>query len=161
MSIEREFEGKTVTDATIEACKELGINREDLEFEIINEGSAGLLGIGSRNAVIKVKETLDSATKEVEVTEPVSQKEESLKTDTKDEDSNLEPLKTEKIREIFGQIVDHFVEESTTEVETNDRNILLKLKSDSDLGFFIDRSICLVPLDVSLAMIRRSLTTKP
>mgnify|MGYP003973782071 FL=1 len=139
MSIEREFEGKTVTDATIEACKELGINREDLEFEIINEGSAGLLGIGSRNAVIKVKETLDSATKEVEVTEPVSQKEESLKTDTKDEDSNLESLKTEKIREIFGQIVDHFVEESTTEVETNDRNILLKLKSDSDLGFFIGR----------------------
>ena len=31
MSIEREFEGKTVTDAAIEACKTLGITREELE----------------------------------------------------------------------------------------------------------------------------------
>ena len=26
MSIQKEYEGKTVTDATIEACKDLGIN---------------------------------------------------------------------------------------------------------------------------------------
>ena len=46
MSIQKEYEGKTVTDATIEACKDLGINREDLEFEVVKEGSRGLLGIG-------------------------------------------------------------------------------------------------------------------
>ena len=34
MSIEREFEGKTVTDAAIEACKTLGITREELEFDV-------------------------------------------------------------------------------------------------------------------------------
>ena len=34
MLIEREFEGKTVTDATIEACKELGITRDELNFEV-------------------------------------------------------------------------------------------------------------------------------
>ena len=54
MSIQKEYEGKTVTDATIEACKDLGINREDLNFEVINEGTTGLLGIGGRNAVIKI-----------------------------------------------------------------------------------------------------------
>ena len=32
MSIEKEFEGETVTDAAIEACKELGISRDELEF---------------------------------------------------------------------------------------------------------------------------------
>ena len=46
MSIQKEYEGKTVTDATIEACKDLGINREDLNFEVISEGTTGLLGIG-------------------------------------------------------------------------------------------------------------------
>ena len=54
MSIQKEYEGKTVTDATIEACKDLGINREELEFEVVSEGSRGLLGIGGRNGVIKV-----------------------------------------------------------------------------------------------------------
>ena len=54
MSIQKEYEGKTVTDATIEACKDLGINREDLNFEVISEGTTGLLGIGGRNAVIKI-----------------------------------------------------------------------------------------------------------
>jgi len=55
MSIEREFEGKTVTDAAIEACKTLGITREELEFDVVEEGSSGVFGIGGRKAVIKVK----------------------------------------------------------------------------------------------------------
>ena len=54
MSIEREFEGETVTDATIEACKELGISRDELEFDVIQEESSGVLGIGSRKAIIRV-----------------------------------------------------------------------------------------------------------
>ena len=36
MSIEKEFEGETVTDAAIEACKELGISRDELEFDGTN-----------------------------------------------------------------------------------------------------------------------------
>ena len=45
MSIQKEYEGKTVTDATIEACKDLGISREDLEFEVVKEGSGVYLGL--------------------------------------------------------------------------------------------------------------------
>ena len=54
MSIEKEFEGETVTDAAIEACKELGISRDELEFDVIQEESSGVLGIGSRKAIIRV-----------------------------------------------------------------------------------------------------------
>ena len=54
MSLEKEFEGQTVTDAAIEACKELGIPRDELKFEVVQEESSGVLGIGSRNAIIKV-----------------------------------------------------------------------------------------------------------
>ena len=54
MSIEREFEGETVTDATIEACKELGISRDELEFDVVQEESSGVLGIGSRKAIIRI-----------------------------------------------------------------------------------------------------------
>ena len=53
--------------------------------------------------------------------------------------SSLEPIKLEKLKEIFNQIINHFVDDSSIEVETNDRNVLLKLKSDSNLGFLIGK----------------------
>lgn len=122
MSIQKEYEGKTVTDATIEACKDLGINREELEFEVVSEGSRGLLGIGGRNAVIKV--TNESSKVQSEVVKDVI---------------NQEPIDTDKVHEIFSEIVKHFVDDSTIEVDTNERNILLKLKSESNLGFLIGK----------------------
>ena len=122
MSIQKEYEGKTVTDATIEACKDLGINREELEFEVVSEGSRGLLGIGGRNAVIKV--TNESSKVQSEVVKDVTIQ---------------EPIDTDKVHEIFGEIVKHFVDDSTIEVDTNERNILLKLKSESNLGFLIGK----------------------
>tara|TARA_B110000438_G_C15777034_1_gene634534 strand:- start:372 stop:1079 length:708 start_codon:yes stop_codon:yes gene_type:complete len=128
MSIQKEYEGKTVTDATIEACKDLGINREDLEFEVVKEGSRGLLGIGGRNAVIKVlSDGLEQGTTEQEITPLVSSSNTSESVDTK------------KVEEIFNEIVTHFVEDSTVEIEVSDKNILIKLKSDSNLGFLIGK----------------------
>ena len=122
MTIQKEYEGKTVTDATIEACKDLGINREELEFEVVSEGSRGLLGIGGRNAVIKV--TNQSSKVQSEVVKDVT---------------NQEPIDTDKVHEIFSEIVKHFVDDSTIEVNVNERNILLKLKSESNLGFLIGK----------------------
>ena len=121
MSVEREFEGKTVTDATIEACKELGITRDELNFEVIREGSSGILGIGSRNAIIKVRDV------------------ESGNNDIQKNELDAVPMDTEKIEKIFRHIVDHFVEESEIEVEVQNRNILLKMKSSADLGFLIGK----------------------
>jgi len=50
-----EFTGKTVEDAVIEACSKLVITREKLEYEVVEEGSNGFLGIGSKPAVIKAR----------------------------------------------------------------------------------------------------------
>ena len=46
---------KTVDDALTEACVQLGTTSYKLEYEVIEKGSTGFLGIGSRNAVIKVR----------------------------------------------------------------------------------------------------------
>ena len=46
---------KTVHDALTEACVQLGTTSDKLEYEVIEKGSTGFLGIGSRNAVIKVR----------------------------------------------------------------------------------------------------------
>jgi spoIIIJ-associated protein len=55
MGIVIEREGKTVSEAAISACEELGIPRSEVEIEVLEEGSKGVLGIGSKNAKIRVK----------------------------------------------------------------------------------------------------------
>ncbi len=51
----REFSGKTVEDAMIEAATTLGIASSELDIEVISKGSSGFLGLGSKPAVIKAK----------------------------------------------------------------------------------------------------------
>ncbi len=47
---------KTVDKAIEEALLELNAAREDVEIEVISEGSRGFLGFGSKDAVVKVSE---------------------------------------------------------------------------------------------------------
>ncbi len=49
-----EISAKTVDDALTEASIKLGVTSDEMEYEIIDRGSSGFLGIGSKNAVIKV-----------------------------------------------------------------------------------------------------------
>lgn len=49
-----EVSAKTVNEAITEACTKLGVTSDKIDVEIIDEGSTGFLGIGSKPAVIKV-----------------------------------------------------------------------------------------------------------
>ena len=48
-----EISAKTVSDAITEACRKFGVTSDKLDYEVIEEGSSGFLGIGSKPAVIK------------------------------------------------------------------------------------------------------------
>ena len=50
-----EVSAKTVEDALTEASVKPGTTSDKLEYEIIEKGSTGFLGIRSKNAGIKVK----------------------------------------------------------------------------------------------------------
>ena len=50
-----EVSAKTVNDAVTEACQKLSVTSDKLEYEVIEEGSTGFLGIGSKAAVIKAR----------------------------------------------------------------------------------------------------------
>ena len=50
-----EFSAKTVNDAIIEACQKFTVASDKLEYDVIEEGSSGFLGIGSKPAVIKAR----------------------------------------------------------------------------------------------------------
>jgi len=48
-----EVSAKTVNDAITEACQKLGVTSDKLDYQVIEEGSNGFLGIGSKPAIIK------------------------------------------------------------------------------------------------------------
>ena len=50
-----EISAKTVNDAIIEACQKFEVSSDKLEYEVIEEGTAGFLGIGAKSAVIKAR----------------------------------------------------------------------------------------------------------
>lgn len=59
MSDWREFTGKTVDDALTNALVELETTSDKVEYEVLEEGSSGILGLFSKVAVIRVKKLDD------------------------------------------------------------------------------------------------------
>lgn len=72
-----EISAKTVEDALTEASVKLGTTSDKIEYEVIEKGNSGFLGIGSKKAVIRafvktspeelVKEFLDSVFKAMDM----------------------------------------------------------------------------------------------
>ena len=50
-----EVSAKTVDEALTEASISLGIPSSEIEYEVVEKGSTGFLGLGSKNAVIKAR----------------------------------------------------------------------------------------------------------
>ncbi len=55
----KNYEGKNVDDAITNACQDLGITSDKLEYEVVEEGGSGFLGIGKKEAIIKAKKKGD------------------------------------------------------------------------------------------------------
>jgi spoIIIJ-associated protein len=53
-----EFSGKTVEDALTNALVSLGTTSDQVEYEVVDKGSNGILGFGSKDAVIRVAKKL-------------------------------------------------------------------------------------------------------
>ena len=51
----KEFTGKTIDDAITEASVAFGTTSDQIEYEVVEEGNSGLLGLFSKDAVIRAK----------------------------------------------------------------------------------------------------------
>lgn len=54
MTTEREFNAATIEEAVEEAASELGMPADVISYTVADEGSAGFMGIGARDARILV-----------------------------------------------------------------------------------------------------------
>ena len=102
---------KTVEDALTEASIELGLASTDIDYEVIEKGSAGFLGIGAKQAVItawkkveekpkKEKKAEKKPEKKVEKEVVVEEVKETPKVEEKKEEV---PEKEEKLAEVEPQ----------------------------------------------------------
>ena len=95
-----QFSAKTKSEAITKACIELGVSSDQLETQVISEGSNGFFGIGSKPAVIKVRK-IESVSEEEEMKEIV----ETVKLDSfKEEAPVQEEKKTEAIKPVKKEI---------------------------------------------------------
>ena len=63
---------KTLDDAITEAQVQLGVTRDNLDYEVIEKGSAGFLGIGMKQAVIKARRKKEEPAFEEIIAEEIS-----------------------------------------------------------------------------------------
>ena len=92
-----QFSAKTKSEAITKACIELGVSSDQLDIQVITEGSNGFFGIGSKPAIIKVRK-VEPVSEEQEMKEIV----ETVKLDSFKEEAPVkeekkpEPVKPEK-----------------------------------------------------------------
>ena len=95
-----QFSAKTKSEAITKACIELGVSSDQLEIQVISEGSNGFFGIGSKPAIIKVRK-IEPVSEEEEMKEIV----ETVKLDSfKEEAPVQEEKKTEAIKPVKKEI---------------------------------------------------------
>ena len=58
---------KTVEEAIESALAELGVSREEAEIEVINEPAGGFMGLGAKDAEVKVTAKVEESSEEEEV----------------------------------------------------------------------------------------------
>lgn len=84
-----QFSAKTKSEAITKACIELGVSSDQLDIQVISEGSSGFFGIGSKPAIIKARKVEDHS-EENEIEKIVD----SVKLDAFKEDSVKETKKS-------------------------------------------------------------------
>ena len=98
-----EISAKNVDDAITQSTVQLGITSDQLEYEVLDKGSTGFLGIGSKNAVIKARKKFsidenvveflssifDAMKMEVEILVAVNEEEHIIEVELKGDDMGI------------------------------------------------------------------------
>ncbi len=116
---------KTVEDALTEASIELGLASTELDYEVIEKGSAGFLGIGAKQAVITAwKKVEEKPKKEKKVEKKPEKKVEKV------EEKPVEVKEEKKVIEVSEEVEVTEKEEKLAEVEPQTKEACEKFLKD-------------------------------
>ncbi len=136
------FEGKTVDDAITAASVALGVTSSEMEYEVVEEGSSGFLGINRKPAVIKARkksvaaslnETVESFLKQLFATMGV---ETQIEIQINDEEKVMEINLTGNDMGVLigkrGQTLDALQKITQSVVNKNNTEEFLRVKLDTE-----------------------------
>ena len=95
-----QFSAKTKSEAITKACIELGVSIDQLDIQVVSEGSSGFFGIGSKPAIIKARK-VENNSEENEIEKIVdSVKLDAFKEDTEKETKKSAPKSVSKQNDV-------------------------------------------------------------
>ncbi len=119
----KEFSAKTVDDAITAACQDFFVTSDKLDYEVLEEGSSGFLGIGAKPAIIKARVKEDKEIVKESVKEPVKEvlKEEKKSVKETAKVSNVDAREVEEAAKKFlGEVFDAMEMEVIVDAKYND-----------------------------------------
>ena len=134
-----EIRAKTVEDAITEASLQLGVTSDKMEYEVIEEGSAGFLGIGKKDAVILAcrKQEMKKAAKEAAETvkktvEKAAEKaaEEKPKKENQKKNNKKASVKNKK-KEQDKEMIPQETEEESTQAQPKKKKVITAMTEDN------------------------------
>ncbi len=124
MEIYKEFRAVTIEEAIAEACSFFGVERDNVEIEIISEGKSGIFGlVGTRKAVIR-------AVKKAQTAEAAS------RAGQKPETAEVERTALDILDQLIKPIAD---EPSFSVSWPMDGHLKIDIESRGDVGLLIGR----------------------
>ena len=91
----REFTAKNVDDAITEACETFCVTSDELDYEVVSNGSSGFLGINAKPAIIKAR-VKEEKSEEIKI--------DDIKLDTKVSPKQEVKSKKEKVKETVKEV---------------------------------------------------------
>ena len=143
---------KTVDDAITEALIQLGVTSDRLEYEVIEKGSAGFLGIGMKQAVIEARRKPEPKEEKVEepvVEEPVRVEPKKVEADEPqkaafekavEKEAKEEVKKETKLVEVQPQTIKAVEDFLKNTMKAMDMEVELKTEIDQDGALCVDMS---------------------
>lgn len=131
-----EVRAKTIDDAITDALVQLGVTSDQLDYEVIEKGSAGFLGINRKDAVIKARKKVVVPEKKEVVTETVAVKKPEKKQTAP---IDYAPL-VENVKSFLAQVFQamELEVEIITKVDEENRMIDVEFKG-SEMGMLIGK----------------------
>lgn len=139
----KEFSAKTVDDAITAACQDFFVTSDKLDYEVLEEGSSGFLGIGAKPALIKARVKEDKEIVKESVKEPVKEvlKEEKKFVKETAKVSNVDAREVEEAAKKFlGEVFDAMEMEVIVDAKYDDAEKALDVDmKGEEIGILIGK----------------------
>lgn len=136
---------KTVDDAITEALIQLGVTSDQLDYEVIEKGSSGFLGIGIKQAVIKARRKIAEPETKVPVKEEKSETKSETKPEIKVEKAKIEKPEAEKketelakIEAVTIEACEKFIYDVLIAMDMKDVKVISNVDEDGALSINMD-----------------------